>query len=144
MEDDMPFIGFKASESMVKKLDEVAKRKGVGRSELIRDLIRNNLDTTDDFSNWKVYAWNLFGINNDQLRYAMGTSETAEEFFSIISKWSKNIKIYIIPSTENVKIKFSRDNKDLIISEARILGKVKVIASIIEKLDSEIAAEFTI
>jgi metal-responsive CopG/Arc/MetJ family transcriptional regulator len=93
MEDDMPFIGFKASESMVKKLDEVAKRKGVGRSELIRDLIRNNLDTTDDFSNWKVYAWNLFGINNDQLRYAMGTSETAEEFFSIISKWSKNIKI---------------------------------------------------
>jgi hypothetical protein len=74
----------------------------------------------------------------------MGTSETAEEFFSIISKWSKNIKIYIIPSTENVKIKFSRDNKDLIISEARILGKVKVIASIIEKLDSEIAAEFTV
>ncbi|HPJ76322.1 MAG TPA: hypothetical protein PLS36_05745 [Clostridia bacterium] len=134
----MGFIGFRTSDKLQQLIEKAAKTRGLSVSTLCRDIIRDNLDTTMGYSNWKAIAWNLFNITADQLNYALNKATCPDDFFSIVSKWSKVTKIQIIPGKENVTLKFEHQGEAYIIREPRNMPKLVTIANIIELLDTKI------
>jgi len=127
-------VGFRVSEELHSKLHDLAIEKGTTISDIVRDIVLNNLDLTYQYSQWEVHAWNYFNVNADQLAYAKKAAQVPEQFFSIISKWSKDVKIKVIPHPTSTLVEFVFKDKVYLISEERFLPKLQVIQSIVDQL----------
>lgn len=134
-------VGFRVTDALHARLHEMATEKNTSISDVMRDIIMENLDMSYHYSQWEIHAWNLFNVNADQVRYAKTASKIPEQFFSILSKWSKDTKIKIIAHPQLVMIEFQRKDKSYVLQESKILPKIQVIQSIVdqlvEKLDKE-------
>jgi len=134
-------VGFRVSEELFKRLHEMALEKNTSISDVLRDIILDNLDMSYRYSQWEVYAWNLFNVNADQLNYAKRVSKSPEQFFSIISKWSKDTKIRIIPHPQLVLIEFVYKDKIYLVQESCVLPKIQAIQSIVDQLVAKVEGE---
>lgn len=134
-------VGFRVSEELFKRLHEMSLEKNTSVSDVLRDIILDNLDMSYQYSQWEVYAWNLFNVNADQLNYAKRVSKAPQQFFSIISKWSKDTKIRVIPHPNLILVEFVYKEKVYLIQESCVLPKIQAIQSIVDQLVSKIEGE---
>ncbi len=135
-------IGFRVSEELYDRLHEMAIDKNTSISDVLRDLVINNIDMSYQFSQWEIIAWNLFNINADQLNYAKRAATVADQFFSIVSKWSKDTIIRVIPHPDLVMVEFKHKGKSYLIQESRILPKIQIIQGIVDTLGKQIEESF--
>lgn len=134
-------VGFRVSDELYARLHEMALEKTTSISDVMRDIIIENLDMSYRYSQWEVHAWNLFNVNADQVAYAKRASKIPEQFFSIMSKWSKDTKIKVIAHTELVIVEFQYKGKMHLIQESKILPKIQIIQSIVDQLVDRIEKE---
>jgi hypothetical protein len=148
----MPTIGVRVSHTLFKKVEEAAKAHSTTKSDLIRGMIEDNLqiNPTED---WEVIAWNLFSISSDQFKYAMRNSRTAEEFFSSVGKWSKNLDLKVFRTETQVGVSIRWANHVITSQQSRELSKIEAISTIIMELsqimhqsytDEELAKDFDV
>jgi hypothetical protein len=138
-------VGFRVSDALHERLHEMAIERNTSISDVLRDILMDNLDMSYRYSHWEIHAWNLFNVNADQVKYAKSAAKIPEQFFSVLSKWSKDTKIRIIAHDQLVMIEFQRKDKIYVVQESKILPKIQIIQSIIdqlvEKIDKEVSDE---
>lgn len=134
-------VGFRVSDELYDRLHEMSIEKNTSISDVLREIIMENLDMSYRYSQWEIHAWNLFNINADQLNYAKKVAKAPEQFFSVVSKWSKDTKIRVIAHPQLTMVEFQYKGKTYLIQEARILPKIQVIQSIVDQLEDKIEAE---
>ena len=130
----MPTIAFRATHTLNKRIIEAAARHGTSKSDLVRSIIEDNLqiNPTED---WEIMAWNIFSISSDQFKYAIRNARTAEEFFSSIGKWAKNLDLKVFRTETHTGISIRYSEQVITISQPRILSKMETISKIIIDLD---------
>jgi hypothetical protein len=137
----MPHIGFRVTDDEHTAIVKAAKLSASRTlSDYIRKLVLENIPLTELSDDWEIKAWNLFGINAEQLRYALTRSKSPEEFFSIVSRWAKHIKMQVSRTQEALVLNVTLDTQVFTVLESRDNSKVGVIAGAVNKLDDSLHA----
>ena len=136
-------IGVRFSLEFAERLKKMAKERSIGGnkvtvSDLVRDIVINNLDFSYNFSQWEIEAWNLFNVNAHNIKFALHNSTTAEQFFSILTRWSKDTKIRVIPSPDMTMIEFTHKDRNYVLTQPRHIAKLQAIAEIVDELARQI------
>lgn len=136
-------VGVRFSLEFVERLKQTAKERSLNGnkvtvSDLIRDIVVNNIDFTYNFSQWEIEAWNLFNVNAHNIKFALNNSTTADQFFSILTRWSKDTKIRIIPNPDMTMIEFTHKDRNYVLTQPRHIAKIQAIAEIIDELARQI------
>lgn len=130
----MPLLSVRISPELSNAIDKTYKRQGFqDKSEYVRYILENSLVDTPVEADWKVKIWTIFGIDAEKFRYAFKRSENVEEFFSIISKWSK-IPIKLKYSPKEISLTFNAGG-NIDISHPRGFNKTETIRNIVEELE---------
>lgn len=134
----MTYLGIRASANLDRAVAKMAESTGKTKSEIIRESIENYvfhfLQSPQD-QDWKPIAWSFLGIDSHKLNYALARAETAAEFFSYISKWTKHT-IQIVPG-KNVKIQIKTDEKTFSSTCNHDQPKIDTIKEVIMDLESQ-------
>jgi len=138
----MPTIGIRIPNDFNRCLREQAKAQGISLSDHIRIILGAHLSAShEDVEpvevDWRILTWNLFGINEHQLRHALNTSISAFQFFSMLSKWTQVFEIRITPTT----LAFIRGGRSITI-KPESGGKVAAIIKVIEELNAKMLEEY--
>jgi hypothetical protein len=135
----MPHIGFRVSGDEHTAILKAAKLSPYRTlSDFIRKLVLENISLTELSDDWEIKAWNLFGINAEQLRYALTRSKSPEEFFSIVSRWPKFMKMRVSRTQEALVLTVSLEGEEITILESRDSSKVGIISRVVEQLDTRV------
>lgn len=102
------FASVRLPDDLAKRLDAMAKDLGVSKSAIIRKALGQyitNYNYEDVNINWKPRLWKMLGLDIVNIDYALSHSDTAEEFFSFLNRWttlfdittniSENAKLYV-------------------------------------------------
>jgi hypothetical protein len=135
----MPHVGFRVNGDEHTAILKAAKLSPYRTlSDFIRKLVLENISLTELSDDWEIKAWNLFGINAEQLRYALTRSKSPEEFFSIVSRWPKFMKMRVSRTQEALVLSVSIEDSEITILESRDNTKVGVISKVVDQLDTRI------
>ena len=139
----MGFIGVRLNTALDTALREQAKKENVSLSDHVRTILLTHLkdaigETPISHHEWKILAYNLLGVNENQIRYALSTSHNVHQFFSLLSKWIKKYNIFIEPNT--ISFIFDDKNKAPKIFAIPIMPgtKIEKVSSILERLEDKI------
>lgn len=132
----MPVLSVRVSLELNQAIKDKALSQGFNdKSEYIRTLLErdviaeNNLDHT-----WQTKFWGIFGIDADTYKYILRNSKNADEFFSILTRWSK-VRFNIIYDENKLKLKFFVGDKEQVISLGRDKDKIETIRLVTEKVE---------
>ena len=93
----MPYIGFRATKALSNALETVAKNNKQTKSEVVRAACEQfvfNTTLNPEEREWKTAAWTFFGVDLHKIAYALTRSESPEEFFGYMDKWTRvNMKV---------------------------------------------------
>lgn len=135
----MPYIGFRATMALDNALKKVADKNGMSKSETIREACEKfvfDSAVNPERKEWKPICWNFFGIDLHKINYALARAEAPEEFFSLISKWSK-VDIAIQPTREKITLMIDKGSVSLSVTIPRDWPKEETIERLVVLLDEE-------
>lgn len=133
----MPYVGFRATTALDNALKKVAKKTKMSKSETIREACEKfvfDSAVNPERKEWKPVCWNFFGIDLHKINYALARAEAPEEFFSMISKWTK-VEMAIQAQAEKITIIIDRGSVSFSVAEPREGPKEDIIAKLIVKMD---------
>lgn len=132
----MPVLSVRISTELNQAIKTKALSQGFNdKSEYIRTLLErdaiseNNLDHT-----WQTKFWGLFGIDAETYRYILRNSKNADEFFSILTRWSK-VRFNIVYDEKKLKLKFFVGDEEQTFSFNRDKDKIETIRLVTDKVE---------
>lgn len=132
-------VGVRLPEDVNKRLMDIAENSGTTKSALIRAAIGRYItqyNYNDMNINWKPKLWKLLDLDIGQINYALQHTDTAEEFFSYMHRWTKRFRINTQVASDNklhVYLKDEAGNKLHAAWEA-VDTKISIIAHLTEQL----------
>lgn len=143
----MGSIGVRLKDSIDLLLRRQARALRISLSDHIRTIILTHLKDSSNGTmlkkhEWRILVYNLLGVNEHQIRYALNTSANVHEFFSILSKWVKRCKIHIAPEDISFITGDKGDSPKVTTIPIPPGAKVDKISSIMERLDEKMTEEY--
>jgi hypothetical protein len=135
----MPYIGFRASDALSNAIDTLAKFNRRNKSDIIREAMEQYIfenTIIEEDQDWKPVAWNFFDIDFHKINYALSRSNSPEEFFSMISKWTK-YQMRVRVDKENLTVLISKGDIDIVAVEPRKQFKERVITNMVFNLEKQ-------
>lgn len=135
----MPYIGFRAPQSVKDAIEKVMEESGRSKSEVIRTALENYLVDyiTSNEMDWKIVAWTFLGVDTHKTSHAISRANNAEEFFSYLSRWIKNYDLQLIPDDDNVVILLKGAESQVKSSCPKTEPKEIIVKNIINDLEEQ-------
>lgn len=135
----MPYIGFRAPQSVKDAIDKVVMETDRSKSEIIRNALETYLvdHITMEATDWKIVIWTFLGIDSHKSSHAMSRSDNAEEFFSYIARWIKQYDLKLIPNDEDVVIQLTSTSVQATARTPKDQPKETIIRNIVHELEEK-------
>lgn len=135
------FLGVRIPEALYNALGETAQAGFVTKTDIVKTALERYLNYEID-EDWQIAAWNLFDIDAHKLKYALSYSSSAAEFFSLVSKWAKGMKLRVKEARVETVIEVATANRTFIVKEGNEKPKIAIISSITKQIDSALIELF--